>query len=452
MTTNDSDNSIDRLERGLPLGNPTIAPHRRSIYALISVHGDPTAAIGNRGTGGQNVYVRELGLGLARRGCQVDIFTRREHPEQDEIVENSPGCRTIRLTAGPAEFIPRDELCEHLPAFVEAWRAFQIRSGRNYTLIHSNYWLSGWVGLQLKSHLGIPQVHTYHSIGAVKYQDVTNPPAIATTRHLVETACLTSTDCVVSTSPQEVADLRQLISERGRVRVIPCAIDTDRFGSIARTAAREHLRIAAAEKLILYVGRFDRRKGIETLIKACATLTEPFRLYLVGGSRASAEDFQERQRIQDLVIELGLQDVTVFVGQVAQTDLPSYYAAANVCVIPSYYEPFGSIALEAMAAGTPVIASSVGGLKHTVIHRETGMLIPPNQPTALAAALKDVFGDPCQWAAYGNAGRQWVRDNFSAAGVVAEIQSLYQSLTLAESVQAASDTQKLNPSLKISSF
>ncbi|PSB58293.1 glycosyltransferase [Chamaesiphon polymorphus] len=430
------------------MGNSIVAPNRRPSYALIAVDSDPTAEIGKVG-GSQNVYVRELGLGLARRGCQVDIFTRREHPEQEEIVENSPGCRTIRLTAGPAKFIPRDELFEHLPAFVDAWWLFQLRSGRNYTLIHSNYWLSGWVGLRLKSHLGIPQVHTYHSVGVVKYQSMAKPPAIAVTRHLVETACLTSTDCAISTSPQEVADLRQLISDRGRVRVIPYAINTSHFGSIARTVAREHLKIATDEKLILYVGRFDRRKGIETLIKACATLTKPFRLYLVGGDRTSEEECQERQRIQDLVTELGLEDATVFVGQVAQTELPFYYAAANVCVIPSDYEPFGLVALEAMAAGTPVIASIVGGLKYTVIHRETGMLIPPNEPTALAAAITEVFDDPWQWEAYGQAGRQWVRDNFSAAEIVAEIHSLYQSLTLAESVQSACDTQKLNPSLKL---
>jgi D-inositol-3-phosphate glycosyltransferase len=140
MMMNDADNSVDRLSQSLLLGNLTITPNRQSIYALISVHGDPTAAIGKEGAGGQNVYVRELGIGLSRRGCQVDIFTRREHPEQEEIVENSPGCRTIRLTAGPAEFIPRDELFEHLPAFIEAWWVFQTRSGRNYTLIHSNYW------------------------------------------------------------------------------------------------------------------------------------------------------------------------------------------------------------------------------------------------------------------------------------------------------------------------
>lgn len=443
MTNNDSHNNVDRLERNLLISNPATFPNRRSTYALISVHGDPTAEIGTEGAGGQNIYVRELGLALAQRGCQVDIFTRREHPNQAEIVENSPGCRTIRLTAGPAKFIPRTELFEHLPAFIEAWLAFQLKSGRSYALIHSNYWLSGWVGMQLKSKLEIPQVHTYHSIGAVKYQNVEQPPAIASIRHQVETACLTSADCVISTSPQEVADLRHFLSELGRIKIIPCAINSQHFGSVTKVAARAQLDIDPDERIILYVGRFDERKGIETLIKACANLTQPFRLYLVGGSRAGGEDAQEQQRIQALVAELGLQDVTVFVGQVAQADLPPYYAAANVCVIPSYYEPFGLVALEAMAAGTPVIASSVGGLKHTVVDRVTGMSIPPRDPIALTTAIENVFETPSQWETYGIAGQKWVEANFSSAAVTAKIHHLYQSLTLTESVREAIDTQKL---------
>ncbi len=425
----------------------TSNPSNLSTYALISVHGDPTADLGKEGAGGQNVYVRELGIGLAQRGCQVDIFTRREYPDQAEIVEIVPGCRVIRLTAGSAEFIPRTELFEHLPAFIEAWLAFKDRSGRKYTLIHSNYWLSGWVGLQLKSLMGIPQVHTFHSIGAVKYQNVENPPAVATTRYLVEKACLTSTDCVIATSPQEVADLRQFISELGRIKIIPCAINSQHFGSISSAAARTQLKIAADERMILYVGRFDERKGIATLIKACAALIKPFRLYLVGGSRAGGEDCQEQQKIQELVIELGLQDATVFVGQVDQADLPPYYAAANVCVIPSYYEPFGLVALEAMAAGTPVIASNVGGLKHTIVNHGTGLLISPRDPDVLAAAIEDVFHAPVQWKTYGVTGRKWVQDNFSSTAVTAKIEHLYRSLTLTESLQEAIDNKTLSPRL-----
>ncbi|MEH2069710.1 MAG: glycosyltransferase [Nostoc sp.] len=385
-------------------------PNSQTSYALISVHGDPTAEIGKEGAGGQNVYVRELGLALAKRGCQVDMFTRREHPNQEEIVELAPGCRTIRLNAGPAKFISRNNLFEYLPQFVEAWLSFQQRTGRNYALIHTNYWLSGWVGLELKSRLGLPQVHTYHSIGAVKYRNVENPPQIAAIRHCVERAILEQVDCVISISPQEAEDLRQLISQHGRIKVIPCGINTEHFGSINKEVARQQLGIALDSQIILYVRRFDPRKGVETLVKACASLLSAFQLYLVGGSREDGADFQEQQRIQALANELGLEAVTVFIGQISQALLPTYYAAGNVCVMPSYYEPFGLVAIEAMAAGTPVIASNVGGLQHTVVHGETGLLVPPRDSKALAIAIHNLLENPILRENYGNTAQNWVHE------------------------------------------
>jgi D-inositol-3-phosphate glycosyltransferase len=281
-------------------------PNSQPIYALISVHGDPTAEIGKEGAGGQNVYVRELGLALAKRGCQVDMFTRREYPDQEEIVELAPGCRTIRLNAGPAEFITRNDLFEYLPEFVEAWLNFQQRTGRNYALIHTNYWLSAWVGLELKSRLGLPQVHTYHSIGAVKYRNMENPPQISAIRNCVERAILEQADYVISTSPQEAEDLRQLISQHGRIKVIPCGINTEHFGSVSKEVARQQLGIASDSQIILYVGRFDPRKGVETLVRACANLPSAFQLYLVGGCREDGADFKEQQRIESLVNDPGI--------------------------------------------------------------------------------------------------------------------------------------------------
>ncbi|MFH7024103.1 MAG: glycosyltransferase [Heteroscytonema crispum UTEX LB 1556] len=417
-------------------------------YALISVHGDPTAEIGKEGAGGQNIYVRELGLALAKRGCLVDMFTRREHPNQEEIVELAPGCRTIRLTAGPAKFISRNELFKHLPEFVEAWLNFRKRSGRNYALIHSNYWLSGWVGLQLKSQLGLPQVHTYHSIGAVKYRDEQNPPQIAAIRHHVEKAILEQTDCVISTSPQEVDDLRQFISQQGRIKVIPCGINTEHFGSISQKIARQQLGISPDSQIIMYVGRFDHRKGIETLVKACACLSDAFTLYLVGGSREDGADFQEQQRIQALVKKLGLAAVTVFTGRISQALLPAYYAAGDVCVVPSYYEPFGLVAIEAMAARTPVIASNVGGLQHTVVHGKTGLLVPPGNHHALARAIGNLLENPSLRQFYGNAAHNWVQSRFSAQAVTNQIYELYQSLTLSTFVQEIIQTNNLTPNVE----
>jgi glycosyltransferase involved in cell wall biosynthesis len=416
-------------------------------YALISVHGDPTAEIGKEGAGGQNIYVREMGLGLAQLGHQVDIFTRREHPEQEAIVQLAPRCRVIRLDAGPLEFIPRTELFEHLPAFVEAWLAFQSQGDRQYMVLHTNYWLSGWVGLQLKFRLGIPQVHTYHSIGAVKYQDDPCPPAIASVRHGVEWACLEQTDCVIATSPQEAAHLRQLLSPQGRIEIIPCGIDGDHFSHISKIAARQRLGIPQAQRVVTYVGRFDERKGIETLVRACGEVTGAFRLYLVGGSRSGGADEAEFLRIQALVQDLGLGDVTTFTGRIGQDQLPAYYASADVCVVPSHYEPFGLVAIEAMTAGTPVIASNVGGLQYTVVHEETGLLVPPRQPKTLALAIEHILHHPLRQQRYGKAAHHWAMANFSSRAVVQKVAALYQSLSFSEPVcrllNSAADTPGL---------
>lgn len=424
QSVNDVKPSVESIR---PLGSaycPTVA--------LISVHGDPAAELGRDGAGGQNLYVRTLGMALAQRGCQVDMFTRREDPTQPTIVEHGPNCRTIRLDAGPAQFIHRDDLFEHLPAFVQAWLAFQQETQRVYDVIHSNYWLSGWVGLQLRSRLGIPQVHTYHSIGAIKYQTMQEKPTIAETRLVTEWACLEQVDRVIATSVQEEADLRAQVSQQGHIQVIPCGIDAQKFSQFTQAAARHHLGIPQEVPMVLYVGRFDRRKGIETLVQASAMLQRNFRLYLVGGSRAGGTDDTEQQHIRSLVEELGLTERVTFTGPVPHGELPPYYAAADLCVVPSYYEPFGLVAIEAMAAATPVIASQVGGLQYSVVSGETGLLVPPREPADLAMAIQTLLEDPKRSRQMGEAGWKRVQAEFSQAAVAAKVHHLYNLLITAQ--------------------
>ncbi|WP_218082002.1 glycosyltransferase family 4 protein [Anthocerotibacter panamensis] len=422
--------AISKLEIGLVSGWGVRIERRRNCCALISVHGDPAAEIGHEGAGGQNVYVRETGLALAKRGYQVDMFTRREHPDQPEIEHHALGCRTIRLTAGPACFIPRMELFAYLPEFVQQWRAFQARQRYNYQILHTHYWDSAWVGMQLQQQTGLPHVHTYHSLGAVKYQKTDVWCAQASTRLEVERQVLEQASCVVATSPQEEADLRHLVSQQGQIQVIPCGTNTKLFAPMERRVARERLGLAPTSRVVLYVGRFDPRKGIETLVRACAILPdrENFQLILVGGSLAGAVDDQEYHRIQRLVHELGLDSVTTFTGSQPQSKLVHYYAAADVCVVPSYYEPFGLVTVEAMACGTPVIASDVGGLKFTVQSGITGQRVPPRDPAALAQALWSVFAQPQQWRDFGRSARQRVAKHFSWPGVARQLDQLYQSL------------------------
>lgn len=284
-------------------------PNLRSTYALISLHGDPIANLCQPQVDRQADYVRRLGIALAKQGSQVDIFTRREHPDLNEVVEIAPGCRMIRLAVGPEKVLPQTELATLLPTFAAACVAFQIKSAREYTMIESNYWLSSW-------------------------------------------------------------------------------------------------------------------------IENCVRLPQPFRLYIVSGTNGG--EGQERQRLQDLVKELGLQSATSFIGTVPAADLPNCYVAANVFFVPSYYEPFGLVAIEAMGVGTPVGGDAIA------------MPIPTRDPSALATEITAI-DNPQSSASNQMPGSKWIHTNFSSATVTSRQQHIYQSSILAESVRAAIDSQQIVP-------
>lgn len=400
--------------------------------ALISVHGDPAVEIGKEEAGGQNVYVRQVGEALAKQGWSIDMFTRQADSQQESIIQHGPNCRTIRLTAGPKEFIPRDELYGYLPIFVREFQKFQLESGWQYPLIHTNYWLSSWVGMEIKKSQSVKQVHTYHSLGAVKYKSVPTIPMIAKTRLQVEKTLLETADRVVATSPQEKEHMRSLVSAKGKIDIIPCGTEIQLFGSIGRSEARKQLGISPTAKVVLYVGRFDPRKGIETLVRAVnlSSLRDKADLKLIigGGWRAGESDGKERDRIDSIVRELGMSDITSFPGGLSREILPAYYAAADVCVVPSHYEPFGLVAIEAMACSTPAVVSDVGGLKFTVVPQETGLLAPPKNEAAFASAIDRILLDPALAQQLGKAGRKRVETYFSWDGVASQLGQLYAQL------------------------
>ncbi len=405
--------------------------HRKQI-ALISVHGDPAVDIGGEEAGGQNVYVRHVGEALAELGWDVDMFTRQSDANNPRIVEHQDDCRTIRLTAGPETFIPRQEIFEHCDQFVEELLKFARKEGREYALIHTNYWLSAWVGLELRRRLSLRMIHTYHSLGAVKYQSVKEPPHTASRRLEIEKATLETADCIVATSPQERDDLQSLVSTRGNIEIIPCGTDIHRFGSISYQEARKKLGFSQQEKIVYYVGRFDPRKGIETLVRAVHQSQlrgkESLRLIIGGAYSPGQSDGDEKERITKIVNELGLTDITEFPGRISDEDLPVYFAAADVCVVPSYYEPFGLVPIEAMASGTPVVGSAVGGLNFTVVSEETGILVPPKDKAAFAKAIDRVLSDP-QWRTQlGENARKRMENEFSWEGVASQLSHLYDSI------------------------
>ena len=268
-------------------------------------------------------------------------------------------------------------------------------------------------------------------LGAVKYKAVKNIPKISRTRLEIEKQCLETADTIVATSPQEKEHMRSLVSERGKIIVIPCGTDIKNFGSHSRLESRAKLNIEPDAQVILYVGRFDSRKGIETLVRAvgCERVKHHHNLQLiiVGGFTPGKKDGKEKVRIEGIVNELGLKDITTFAGQVEHRDLAYYYAAANVCVVPSHYEPFGLVAIEAMASGTPVIASEVGGLKFTVVNEFTGLLVPSQDERAFARAIERVLSYPAWSRQLEKEARKRVASMFSWDGVAEQLAEQYSA-------------------------
>jgi D-inositol-3-phosphate glycosyltransferase len=398
--------------------------------ALINVHCDPLENLGSAEAGGQNVYVLHLAKALGKLGYQVDVFSRLNSRLKKERVRMTKHVQFIRLHAGHRHFIPKNKLGPLLPEFISNFLAWQKAEGAQYCLLHSHYWEAGWVTMQLKYILKVPQVHTFHSLGIMRYNALKGfREQSLDTREIkhriaIERDITQKADCIVSTSPYERGYLEKNYGAKPeKIKVVPCGVDLIRFRPIDRALARKKIGGTEAEKIILYTGRIEWRKGIGTLVLAVAKLfkhhpelREKTQLYIVGGNlgrRAEPEVREEIKRLKDVCRDYGIRDRVVFTGAVQQERLHFYYSAANVCVIPSYYEPFGMVPLEAMACKTPVIASDTGGLPYSVRDEKSGILVPVRNPGAIAHQLHDVLTDRELSDKLIRGGRELVKSTFS---------------------------------------
>lgn len=399
--------------------------------ALISVHGDPLAAVGTEGAGGQNVYVREVARALARRGHLVDVFTRGRdsgaHPEIHEL----DGARVVRLPVGPRGYVPRTQLFQYLPDFLDQLKQFSWQQRQRYDAVHTNYWLSGWVGMKLTASWNVPHVHTHHSLGAVKFGAVGGPVGNGNVRLKVEEMLNGTCSTIVATSPQDVASIMEHYRQIGPISIVPCGVDPEVFKPLDATLCRLELGLPADGPLLAYVGRFDPNKGIDTFVRSAARVAEAhpaMQLLFAGGYDPDAEDAAEYERIQALVAELGLTERSIFLGKVEQERLAMVYSAADVCVVPSHYESFGMVAIEAMACGTPVVASDVGGLRYSVVHRETGLLARARDPESFASAISLLLEDRPLREVMGRSGARLVAELFTWDAIASRLEDLYASL------------------------
>jgi D-inositol-3-phosphate glycosyltransferase len=374
--------------------------------AMLSFHTCPLATLGGKDTGGMNVYVRELTRHLGQLGVHVDVFTRSQDEHVPHVLHDlGYGNRVVHVPAGPEIPLSKQTLTKYIPQFAEGILQFTQAKGLQYDIIHSHYWMSGVAAKTLKAAWNVPVVHMYHTLGLMKNR-------IARSEHEVEGAyrldgereALFAADQIVVATPAEKSQLEFLYhADTRKLNIIPPGVDVALFYPIPSDEAKEVIGMTGDDRMVLFVGRIEPLKGIEVLIRALARIREgglldccPHYLVVIGGEPGKGAQTMdaEIERLKFLCQALGIGDLVVFLGKRGQRILPYYYSSAELVIVPSHYESFGMVALEAMACGTPVIASQVGGLAYLVEDGVTGFVVPDDDPDALADSMIRLMREP----------------------------------------------------------
>lgn len=375
--------------------------------AMLSYHTCPLAILGGKDTGGMNVYVREITRQLGAIGIHVDVFTRSQDEHVPHVLHDlGYGNRVVHIPAGPEYPLPKKELTAYLPQFVSGIREFADNKGLSYDLIHSHYWMSGIAAIELKTHWHVPIVNMFHTLGLMKNRVAQSPKELeGDYRVNGEMEVLKSADKIIAATQAEYAQLLWLYqADVNKILVIPPGVDIGKFYPIPSDEAKEYIGVPPCGRMLLFVGRIEPLKGLDVLIEAIGIMRQkeiftenPFCLVIIGGDTDQEpvhDDNIEMSRIKQLAEKHGLSDLVTFLGKKSQESLPYYYSAAEAVVVPSQYESFGMVALEAMACGTPVVASQIGGLAFLVQDGVTGYTVPVDDPDELARKLTSILNDP----------------------------------------------------------
>jgi len=407
--------------------------------AMLSYHTCPLAVLGGKDTGGMNVYVRELTRHLGAAGVHVDVFTRSQDEHVPHVLHDlGYGNRVVHVPSGPEVPLPKQELAEYLPEFIANIASFAAEKNLHYDVVHSHYWMSGVAAIALKNIRNARMVHMFHTLGQMKNRVARSDEEMeGDYRVKGEREVLRAADALVVATLAEQAQLQFLYGANSRkLAVIPPGVDTSRFYPIPRDEARAVIGIPSDDEMILFVGRIEPLKGVDTLIRAVARMHEsgvlekyPHYLSIIGGDPdASPEKMnQEMVRLQRLCRELGIGDMVVFHGKRSQDALPYYYSAASMLVVPSHYESFGMVALEAMACGTPVVASQVGGLAFLVQDGVTGYVVPDGDPDILGDRLTRLISNPALRDLMGQQAAESARE-YAWENIAAQIIQVYQNV------------------------
>ena len=408
--------------------------------AIISEHASPIAALGGVDSGGQNVYVAEVATHLARLGYEVDVFTRRDDKDLPEILEWKEGVRIIHVPAGPAKYLPKEELLPLMEEFSDFMIRFFERQEQPYDLIHANFWMSALVAAEIKKALNVPFVVTFHALGKVRRLHQGESDGFPDSRFSIEERAMAEADRIIAECPQDQEDMVYLYNaDPARITVIPCGFDPDELWPVDKKLSRKILGLPEDEWVVLQLGRMVPRKGIETVIRGFSRLINEHginaHLVIVGGESEdpSPEFTPEIGRLQEIAGETGVLEKITFTGRRGREVIRHFYSAADVFVSTPWYEPFGITPVEAMACGTPVVGSRVGGIKYTVEEGETGYLVSPKDPEDLAERLAYLFKNPKELEQLGQQAIRRANTYFTWHKVSTALAAMFEE-TIAEKV------------------
>lgn len=418
--------------------------------AFISEHASPLASLGGVDSGGQNVYVAELARNLASEGHCIDIFTRWENPELPKVIEWEKNIRIIHVKAGTVGLLPKEELLPLMYSFKDDMEAFISSEKIHYHLIHANFFMSGLVAMWLKKSLNIPFVITFHALGYVRQKYQGNSDKFPPERIFIEKQIVQSADAVIAECPQDKSDLIEYYNTPvEKITIIPCGFSAKEFYPVNREIACTLVGLRTDEKILLQLGRMVARKGVDNVVRALGRLKNtgvPYRLVVVGGETDNPDPMAcpEIARLQRIAKEEGVENNVTFVGRKNRDILKYYYSSADIFISTPWYEPFGITPLEAMACGTPVIGSNVGGIKYSVADGKTGFLVPPNDPDALAAKVHLLTSNPALLQQMKKASKQRVQENFTWQKVAKMVADLYQHIHVPALMSDQSTSERIN--------
>jgi glycosyltransferase involved in cell wall biosynthesis len=419
--------------------------------AMFGIHSDPLAPLGSQEAGGQNIYIYSLVRELDKRGWSIDVFTRHDQLHKKTISFIGRKSRVIRLKGGPIKHLPKTELFDHFPEIYQNFLNF-IGRRNPYSIFHGHHWDGGWMALKASEQFSKPFVENFHSLGKIRFQTKKqylangNEAEFFKKRFELEEEIVKKSDVIISLAESEKNDLKKLYeAQDDKIRVIAGGVNLNHFRLIDFQKARKEINVEEDAFVLLFVGRLEWRKGIGTLISAASMLRKEIsnlKIVVVGGKiygkQKNSKDFKEYQRLTEKAKEEKVEDIINFTGRIDNGRLPFFYSAANVLVVPSYYEPFGLVALEGMACKTPIVASRIGGLATIIQEGVNGLLFEPRNPLDLKENILKIFkskglAEKLRENAYNK-----VKQDFSWKEISSKIEEIYNSLTNHENSSSGS--------------